>query len=234
MSKAFRVSRHLTLENGTVILLRRSTRARRMTLCVSRGDGQVALTIPTRAPLSEARAFAELKADWLTRTIAKMPGKKIVAEGAQVPVEGRSLTITPFPLRAARIEGDLLLVPQARPAGAVVQGFIKHLAHDRLRMACDRHAANLGRPFTALVLRDTRSRWGSCTSDARLMFSWRLAMAPPEVLDYVAAHEVAHLAHMDHSPQFWAAVERLLPDFAVRRGWLRQHGNALLAWRFRD
>jgi predicted metal-dependent hydrolase len=90
--------------------------------------------------------------------------------------------------------------------------------------ACDRHAAALGRQPRALSLRDTRSRWGSCTHDGRLMFSWRLAMAPPEVLDYVAAHEVAHLAHMDHSPAFWAATARLMPDYARHRAWLRAHG----------
>ena len=87
--------------------------------------------------------------------------------------------------------------------------------------------------FTALALRDTRSRWGSCTHEGRLMYSWRLAMAPPEVLDYVAAHEVAHLAHMDHSPRFWAAVATLMPGYAPRRAWLRRNGADLMAWSFR-
>ena len=97
-----------------------------------------------------------------------------------------------------------------------------------LRAACDRHAAALGRSYQAIVLRDTRSRWGSCTSDGRLMFSWRLAMAPLAVLDYVAAHEVAHLRHMDHSPRFWAAVAGLVPDYAQHRDWLRRHDGRTL------
>ena len=100
--------------------------------------------------------------------------------------------------------------------------------------ASDRHARALGRRFTALALRDTRSRWGSCTHEGRLMYSWRLAMAPPEVLDYVAAHEVAHLRHMDHSPRFWAAVAGLMPGYAIHRDWLRRHGADLMAWQFRD
>ena len=112
--------------------------------------------------------------------------------------------------------------------------WLRVLAGTRLRAACDRHAARLGRSWRALVLRDTRSRWGSCTHDGRLMFSWRLAMAPPEVLDYVAAHEVAHLAHMDHSPRFWATVETLLPDHAPQRAWLKMQGGALMMWRFHD
>ncbi len=92
--------------------------------------------------------------------------------------------------------------------------------------------ALVGRPFHRLTLRDTRSRWGSCTVDGGLMYSWRLAMAPPEVLDYVAAHEVAHLVEMNHAPAFWAVVRRLVPDYAPRRAWLKQHGQRLHAYRF--
>jgi predicted metal-dependent hydrolase len=106
------------------------------------------------------------------------------------------------------------------------------LARDRLAAACDRHAQRLGRRPAALVLRDTRSRWGSCSAQGVLMFSWRLAMAPPAVLDYVAAHEVAHLAEMNHSRAFWATVARLLPDHAAPRAWLRAEGGALHRWRF--
>ena len=108
------------------------------------------------------------------------------------------------------------------------------MAQARLAAASDRHAATLGRPFTAIALRDTRSRWGSCTADGRLMYSWRLAMAPPEVLDDVAAHEVAHLAHMDHSPRFWSVVETLCPGWPAHRRWLREHGGALQGWQFRE
>src|SRR5690606_32603283 len=113
-----------------------------------------------------------------------------------------------------------------------LMGWLKALARDRLAAAADRHAATLGRGYRSLVLRDTRSRWGSCAADGRLMFSWRLAMAPPEVLDYVAAHEVAHLAEMNHSPAFWAVVERLMPDHRAPRAWLRAEGAALHRWNF--
>jgi hypothetical protein len=85
-----------------------------------------------------------------------------------------------------------------------------------------------------ITLRDTRSRWGSCTADGALMYSWRLILAPPSVLDYVAAHEAAHLVEMNHSARFWALVERLCPDWQAERAWLRREGAALQAWRFRD
>ncbi|MFN6979665.1 MAG: M48 family metallopeptidase, partial [Gemmobacter sp.] len=120
----------------------------------------------------------------------------------------------------------------AAGAGARVAAFLRLLARDRLAAACDAHAARAGRRYVRLVLRDTRSRWGSCTAQGALMFNWRLAMAPPAVLDYVAAHEVAHLVRMDHSPAFWAEVERLRPGHAADRAWLRRHGGALHGWRF--
>jgi predicted metal-dependent hydrolase len=115
-----------------------------------------------------------------------------------------------------------------------VAAFLRALARDRLAAASDRHAARLGRGFGRLTLRDTRSRWGSCSSAGDLMFSWRLVMAPPEVLDYVAAHEVAHLAHMHHGPAFWAEVRRLYGDHRAARGWLRREGAALHRFRFGD
>ena len=216
------------------VQLRRSARARRMTLRVTRAEGKVVLTLPLRASLSEGRAFAESRLDWLRDIRAALPPPAVICEGALLPIEGRPVAITPAAIRGVRLDGTRLLVPEGRPSGPVVAAFLRHLAHARLVPACDRHARNLGRPFRALTLRDTRSRWGSCTHDGRLMFSWRLAMAPPEVLDYVAAHEVAHLAHMDHSPAFWAATGRLCPGWQGPRDWLRQNGHALLAWRFRE
>ncbi|MFV0301648.1 MAG: M48 family metallopeptidase [Paracoccus sp. (in: a-proteobacteria)] len=223
-----------TTADGTQVILRRSARARRMTLRVARHGGDVVLTLPPRVSEAEGRAFAESKSDWLRRAVARLPLAQQVAAGVLLPVAGQGVVVTPARIRAARIEGAALLVPEGRPAGPVVQAFLKHRAQLALLDCCTCHAAALGRPYRAISLRDTRSRWGSCTLDGRLMFSWRLAMAPHEVLDYVAAHEVAHLAHMDHSPRFWAAVERLMPGYGSRRLWLRQQGDGLLAWRFRD
>ena len=222
------------IDGGIEVTLRRSTRARRMTLRVPRDGGPVVLTLPPRVAESQGRAFVQDKAGWIARHVTDRPVVRRPEHGTALPVEGRDLIVTPAPLRAARIEGDRLLVPQSRDPGPAAQALLKHMARSRLVASCDRHAAALGRPFRAISLRDTRSRWGSCTTDGRLMFSWRLIMAPPEVLDYVAAHEVAHLAHMDHSPRFWAVVERLFPGHAVQRRWLKTQGGDLLLWRFRD
>jgi hypothetical protein len=215
------------------VVLRRSGRARRMSLRVSRVDGTATLTLPPRVPEREALAFLRAQEDWLRRALAALPQGQAVGIGAVLPVEGRPLRIAATTGRGIRAEGDSLLVPGAAATVAPrVAAWLRARARDRLAAACDAHAAALGRPYSALVLRDTRSRWGSCTADGRLMFSWRLILAPPAVLDYVAAHEVAHLARMDHSPAFWAVVARLMPDYAPHRRWLKSEGHGLHAWRF--
>ncbi|MBZ4021305.1 zinc metalloprotease [Rhodobacter sp. TJ_12] len=220
---------------GVPVVLRRSARARRFSLRVSRIDGGVTLTLPARARLSEAVAFAQAQTDWLRGALAKLPALRRPGFGDLLPFEGRDLRIEAARLRAPKVEGDCLLVPPGEDRlGARLETFLKHCARARLQEASTRHAAALGRPFKRIILRDTRSRWGSCAADGSLSYSWRLIMAPPEVLDYVAAHEVAHLAQMNHSPAFWAEVARLMPDYAPHRAWLKRHGAALQAIRLRD
>lgn len=217
------------------ITLRRTGRARRFSLRVSRLDGRVTLSLPARAREADAMDFARQQEGWIRATLSRLPLPGAVEFGAELPVEGRLLTLTPGPGRAVRIEGDLLTVP-GDPAQVPVRvaTFLKLMARDRLAAASDRHAARLGLRFSRITLRDTRSRWGSCTQDGALMYSWRLVMAPPAVLDYVAAHEVAHLAEMNHSPAFWAVVDRLYPGWQAQRDWLRQEGQSLHGWRFGD
>jgi predicted metal-dependent hydrolase len=217
------------------ITLRRSARARRFSLRVSRLDGRVTLSVPLRAQESEAMAFARAQEDWIRTTLSRMPSQAGVGIGTILPVEGRLLTLTPATGRAPRIEGDSLLVPgDPAQAGVRAGAFLKLMARDRLSAASDRYATIVGRPVTRISLRDTRSRWGSCAHDGALMYSWRLIMAPPSVLDYVAAHEVAHLVEMNHSAAFWDVVTRLCPHWKQERGWLHEQGQELHGYRFGD
>ncbi len=218
---------------GVDVALKRSAQARRFSLRVSAQTGAVTLTMPHRARESEALIFLRAQTDWLREALVQIAPPQVLGYGVQIPVEGRLLTLAPGTGRSIRAEGNLLLVP-GDPARlpARLQSWLKVLARDRLALAVDRHAAALGRAVTDITLRDTRSRWGSCTSEGRLMFSWRLIMAPPSVLDYVAAHEVAHLIEMNHSDRFWAVVERLYPGWQMQRAWLRSEGTALQALRF--
>ncbi|WP_212525198.1 SprT family zinc-dependent metalloprotease [Actibacterium sp. MT2.3-13A] len=217
------------------ITLRRSARARRYSLRVSQLDGRVTLTLPRGAPLDEGMAFAREKAGWIRAQLAAQPAVAPVEIGGAVPFEGATLPIVAARRRGVALIGGQLEVPDdPGRVGPRVQVFLKEQARGRLAAASDRHAAALGRDYGRLTLRDTRSRWGSCSSRGDLMYSWRLVMAPPEVLDYVVAHEVAHLAEMNHSPAFWALVERLCPGHRAPRAWLRAHGALLHRVRFGD
>lgn len=225
---------HLLPGNPPVALtLRRSPRARRISLRVSGLDGAVTLTLPRGVSEGEGLDFARSKGDWLRAQLGDRPDPVRVTWGATLPIEGQELRIAPGEGRRVQPMGDQLLVPG--PEETVpkrVQAFLKTLARDRLATASDRHALALGRSYSKLTLRDTRSRWGSCTTAGGLMYSWRLILTPPEVLDYVAAHEVAHLQEMNHSEAFWSLVERLCPDYAEPRQWLRRNGGALHRYQF--
>lgn len=218
------------------ITLRRSARARRFSLRVSRADGAVILSLPRWAPEREALDFARSQEGWIRKAQAARPVVTRLAVGDLIPIGGALLRIETGTGARVRCEGTALVIPAGAAAlpGPRIEAFVKLMARHRLAEACDRHAAQVGRSHAGLTLRDTRSRWGSCSAAGKLMFSWRLAMAPPEVLDYVAAHEVAHLVEMNHAPAFWAVVRRLMPDHQRHRDWLKQHGASLQAIRFRD
>ncbi len=228
------MGRHILPGNPPIdVTVRRSARARRLSLRVSRLDGRVTLTMPPHVPDREGVAFLTSREAWLRGHLGAVAEVVQVGPGAEVPFEGRLIPLHLGGVRRTVLRDDGLWLPDdpAR-AGARVEAFLKLRARDRLAAASDRYALQLGRPYHRLTLRDTRSRWGSCSAKGDLMYSWRLIMAPPEVLDYVAAHEVCHLAEMNHGPRFWAHVARLFPDHARCRRWLRDHGDRLHRVRF--
>lgn len=216
---------------GIDVRLRESGRAKRVSLRVSSLDGSVTLTRPRGVSAAEALRFADTRRAWLERAIANVPLTEVVAPGAMLPVRGEMVPVVEGNGRAAQWTKRGLEVPLQAP-GIAASAFLKLIARDALATACDRYSKMIDRPYTQIALRDTRSRWGSCTTAGRLMFSWRLAMAPPDVLDYVAAHEVAHLRHMDHSAAYWSTVEEMVPDWRSHRAWLRTDGAALHRYRF--
>ena len=229
----------LTLDDPDIpVRLRVTARARRFTLRLEPSGDCAVLTLPPGVPVAEAHKFLMRQSGWLIRALSRHPGRVAVGHGARIPVAGDVVEILTIDghRRAPRLEDGRLILSGAGArgfqVGPRVAAFLKTRARDALVPAAHRYAKMLGCQAMAITLRDTRSRWGSCTSQGRLSFSWRLAMAPPEVLDYVAAHEVAHLVEMNHAPRFWAVVERILPDYQRHRTWLKSEGRKLHGYGF--
>ena len=219
-------------EPGVEVRLHRSARARRLTLRIAAGTGEARVTAPPRVPLAQIHDFLAAQADWLHDRIAQLPQTVTVEPGATLPLRGVPMRLEPARDTRVTAYPDRLAVPDGPGFAARLRGWLKAQARADLAAACDRHAARLDVAPARLTLRDTRSRWGSCTAEGALMFSWRLILAPAAVLDYVALHEVAHLREMNHSARYWALVERAMPDYRRHRGWLKRHGADLHRYRF--
>jgi predicted metal-dependent hydrolase len=213
--------------------LRRNARAKRMTLRVSAADGVVRLSLPKRGSLKAAKRFLLDQEDWLRTHIGKTPGRIVIAEGLTISLHGESFLLQTHSKSRVTLAPDTLFLPENHPMGPVLERFIKARARDVITKLAEADSAAIGTPFHKLSLRDPRSRWGSCSSDGNLMFSWRLMLAPPEVLRYVVAHEVAHLRQMNHSKAFWAEVAGLMPAYEAPRRWLRQNGGQLHRYDFK-
>ena len=217
------------------VKVKRSARAKRLSLRVSSLDGRV--TLPARPRISHRKIerFVFEKEAWLRQNINQVPDPITVQIGAQILVLGQTLQLTKCADSRIWQHENQLYVPEHKSnTGARILGYLKTLAREQLTNRSDFYAGKLGQDYSKLSVRDTRSRWGSCSQDRALMFSWRLIMAPQEVLDYVAAHEVAHLEHMNHSDRFWAVVEQLYGDYQPACLWLREKGAELHRYRFAD
>lgn len=217
------------------ITLRRSGRARRISLRISQLDGRVTLTLPNGVPEAEALAFARQKEPWIRSHLDRREEDVRIQLGSMVPFGGQAHEVVQGVGRRVVIGDGLIAIPgDELRMGARLVGHFKQLARVRLVHASDIYADRLGKTYQRISIRDTRSRWGSCSTAGTLMYSWRLIMAPEQVLDYVAAHEVAHLVEMNHSPAYWAQVTKIFGDYKPPRKWLRAHGNELHRYRFVD
>ena len=210
------------------VTLRRNTRARRLTLRISNATGEVTLTMPPGVSHRAAERFLHKMSGWLSAKLDARPGPIVPRFGASILFRGKPHVLRQTDGRRVReSDGALALPGPEEHLPAQLRGYFKTSARDALATATGTYCAHLGCVSTGLTLRDTRSRWGSCTEAGRLMFSWRLIMAPTDVLNYVAAHEVAHLQEMNHGPAFWALVQKLMPEYRDHQHWLRQNGQEL-------
>lgn len=217
------------------VAVKRRASARRMTLRVSQATGEITLTLPERADFGAGRLFAEKHGGWIAARIAKRPNAVPFEPGAIIPFRGVDHRIVHWSkvrgLTHATTDKDgtpiIAVAGEAVHVPRRVGDFLRRAALADLEQAVRRHTATLGIPARKITIRDTTSRWGSCSSNGSLNFSWRLVMAPPLVLDYLAAHEVAHLKEMNHSHRFWALTHRLCPRTEEAEAWLKRHGAGL-------
>jgi len=216
------------------LAVRVSPKARRLSLRVDAAARGIELVLPRRFAAETALGFVAAHRGWIAARVAALPPPLRLADGATVPVLG-------VPHRIRR-EFDPAAPPVAIGGGEIrVRGDPVHLprrVRDHLVALAKRDfavraralAARIGRNVARVGVRDPKSRWGSCSSTGSLSFSWRLVFAPEPVVDYVVAHEVAHLVEMNHGPRFWRLVATLVTDVDASRAWLRRHRNELLSY----
>jgi predicted metal-dependent hydrolase len=218
-----------------LVQLRRHRQARRYTLRIQAKTREVVLTIPPRGTLKEAGEFAQKHGGWIAARLGRLPEAAPFADGAVVPLRGVPHRIahrggmrgTVWAEVAADGERFLCVAGNAPHLDRRVGDFLRREARRELETASLKYAAALGVAIKRITVRDQSSRWGSCSTTGMLSFSWRLILAPSHVLDYLAAHEVAHLVEMNHSPRFWRLVHRLCPGHGQAKAWLDSHGADL-------
>jgi predicted metal-dependent hydrolase len=222
----------LRLPSGAAPLRwRRSRQARRISLRIDPADGAVVVTLPPRAGRQAAMGLLHDNAEWIAARLAALPLRLPFADGAPVPLHGEMHHIRHIPTGRAGVQllghtlhvsGDAAFLPRR------VADFLRAEARRRFTALAMAKAEQAGLRPRRISMKDTRTRWGSCSARGDLAFCWRLVMAPPFVQDYVAAHEVAHLRHMNHGSRFWALVATLTPHTDAAMRWLRDEGPRLL------
>lgn len=231
MAKARRIVRRELLKiDGRAVELnvKLNTRARRLIVKVHPATGEVMVIAPSKRALDRAVEFARGESDWIARQLAQVPSRVVLAPGAHIPLRGADHQIQKGDYGPVSVEPGIIRVSgRAEHMPRRILDFLKKQAKRELEQKSFEYGARIGIKPKRITVRDTASRWGSCSSTRSLSFSWRLVLAPTFVLDYVVAHEVAHMKEMNHGADFWAIVEALIGDVEPAQAWLRQHGSAL-------
>jgi predicted metal-dependent hydrolase len=218
-----------------LVRLRRHRQARRYTLRIDAPTREVVLTMPPRGSVREAKEFAQKHGGWIAARLKRLPEATPFAHGVEVPLRGE-------PHRIVHRRGErgtvwtetdgsgqrlLCVAGEAPHVDRRISDFLKREAQRDLDAASRGYAAQIGVSIKRICVRDQSSRWGSCSNTGVLSFSWRLILAPPFVLDYLAAHEVSHLVELNHSPRFWRLVKRIYPQLERAKVWLDANGTDL-------
>lgn len=219
---------------GVPVSIRVNARARRLLLRVDASSRSVELVLPHGVPAEHGLKFLAAHRGWIAARLDALPPPVQFIEGATVPVLGVMHRICRASDPAAPpviiLDGEIRVRGAPEHVARRVRDHLMRLARAELSRRARIYAAQIGKPITKVGVRDTKSRWGSCSATGALSFSWRLILAPEAIVDYVVAHEVAHLAEMNHGPRFWRLVRTLTPDCATPRAWLKRHRNGLFSY----
>ena len=209
-----------------------SMRARRFSLTVHAVGGDVVLTAPRNSNAEDALPWLVGQREYILERRCKAKSVVVPEFGTNFPLEGAMVRLAKSNTASVRLEGDTLLLPgRNEDVPPLLMAFCKQRARKRAKELAGRFCVGLGVKYNRISVRDTRTRWGSCSPTGTLSFCWRLIIAPPEVFGYVVAHEVAHLKFMDHSKDFWNIVEKLCPHYERYRSWLKLQGNDLFRFK---
>ena len=234
-SVQYRNGQRLPLD-GIVARLSVNPRARRLSIRIDARAGEAVLIAPSERKLVDVVAFARTKASWMRERLAERPHGTPIEPGAVIDLFGQPVRLVAVGgAGAARLTHDqdgavITSGGEGEAFARRVENLFKRVARETLQTRTDVHLRTLDQRPVKMSIADPKSRWGSCSPHNRsIRYSWRVVMAPPAVIDYLAAHEVAHLVHADHSPAYWSVVHRLVGDHRPFRKWLRDHGPALHA-----
>lgn len=215
-----------------VVNLRRNARSRKLTLRMAREGSTAIMSLPLRVTRAEAQRFAEKSRDWIANQLSRQTTKVEIINDSEVLLRGeihrvaltgnsRGLVLHDVTTRTLHVPGHLPHVTRR------LIEWLKQEAKRELKFATEKYAGLMAVEFASVSIRDQKSRWGSCSSSGALSYSWRLVLAPPYVLDYVAAHEVAHLREMNHGPGFWRLVLAHCPETRKAKDWLKMNSREL-------
>lgn len=222
-----------TPDGPVEIAVRRSGRARRLQLRSVPARGVVELVIPQRVSLRAALDFAAARGEWIAETRAGLTPPRPIEPGATLPLLGARHLLEHRPGDRGVVwveDGRICVTGDAHHFPRRLRDWLVVRARAEIAPLVVEKTARIGRRGTRLSLKDTRTRWGSCAPDGTLSFNWRIVMAPPVALDYLVAHEVAHLREAHHRAAFWRLAESLAEDLPRGRDWLKAHGGELLSY----
>lgn len=211
------------------IEIRRNPRSSRIKLRIER-NSTVVLVLPTRVSEKAGMAFVQKELSWIIEKLTELPGPVPFEDGQYVPIAGILHQICHVPEQRGLVwteDQNLFVTGRSEHVARRITDWLRKTARQEIAPKAQRFASEIDRPMKGVTVRDQKTRWGSCSTTGQLNFSWRLRLMPEYVMDYIVAHEVAHLCHMNHSEEFWFLVDQLNSDVIVAKKWLKENGSQL-------